>query len=105
MNVIRLTNTSGRCVCPINGKAENTWLGLGQALLANRIEPYEIRNAPKVNASLIRKYHIINFPYSMLKGLLPPPHHLGFAVIGVAMLLFYIRFFKNYKEKMKNTNR
>jgi hypothetical protein len=40
------------------------------------MEPYEIKKAPKVKASLIRKYHIISFPYSMLNGLLPPLHQL-----------------------------
>ena len=58
------------------GNDENTWLGSGHALVANRMEPYEIRNAPNVKASLMRKYHIMSFPYSTLKGLLPPVHHL-----------------------------
>src|SRR5690349_4749155 len=68
MKVIKLTNASGRFACPAPGKALNTWLGSGQELLENRTVPYEIRNAPKVNASLMRKYHIINLPYSRLNG-------------------------------------
>jgi hypothetical protein len=75
IKVIRLTNTNGRCVCPMPGKDENTSFGLGHALVANLMEPYEIRNAPNVKASLIRKYHIMSFPYSTLNGLLPPAHH------------------------------
>jgi hypothetical protein len=59
----------------MNGKLLNTSFGLGQELEENRMVPYEIRNAPKVKASLIRKYHIMSFPYSTLKGLLPPLHH------------------------------
>ena len=47
--------------------------------------------APKVKASLIKKYHIITFPYSTLKGLFPPPHNfasLGEAVVVVDMFNF-----------------
>ena len=56
-----------------------------------RVVPYAIRNAPKVKASLIKKYHIINFPYSTLKGLFPPLHHLvgTVAVVSVDMFLFF----------------
>jgi len=49
--------------------------------------PYEIRNAPNVKASLIKKYHIISLPYSRLNGLLPPFHILGVVAV-VAMYSF-----------------
>jgi hypothetical protein len=45
-----------------------------------------MRNAPKVKASLIKKYHIISFPYSRLKGLFPPLHQFVFATAVVAII-------------------
>jgi hypothetical protein len=40
-----------------------------------------------VKASLIRKYHIINLPYSTLKGLFPPLHNLvGVTAVVVDMI-------------------
>jgi hypothetical protein len=83
MNVITLTNASGRFSCPMPGNALNTTFGSGQKFCEKRIVPYEIRNAPNVKASLIRKYHIISFPYSTLKGLLPPFHHLVCCAVAV----------------------
>src|SRR5262245_24160509 len=58
INVIRLTKASGRLACPAKGNALNTWLGSGHELLEKRTVPYEIRKAPNVKASLMRKYHI-----------------------------------------------
>jgi hypothetical protein len=49
--------------------------------------PYEIKNAPKVKASLMRKYHIITLPYSTLKGLLPPPQDLVVGAVAVVAML------------------
>src|SRR5688572_29718095 len=46
-----------------------------------------MRKAPKVKASLIRKYHIISFPYSTLNGLLPPFHHLVCSAVVVEDML------------------
>ena len=54
--------------------------------------PYEIRNAPKVKASLMRKYHIISLPYSTLKGLLPPLHHLVSISAAGACAMSIVRF-------------
>ena len=76
MKVITLTKARGRLACPAPGKALNTTFGSGQKFWLKRMEPYEIRKAPNVKASLIKKYHIISLPYSRLKGLLPPLHHL-----------------------------
>jgi hypothetical protein len=75
IKVIKLTKARGTVISPMKGKLLKTSFGLGHELEENRIDPYEIRNAPKVKASLIRKYHIMSFPYSTLKGLLPPLHH------------------------------
>src|SRR6185295_16976691 len=74
MKVIKLTNSSGICISPMIGNDLNTWLGSGQELVEKRMVPYEIKNAPKVKASLIKKNHIISLPYSTLYGLLPPDH-------------------------------
>jgi hypothetical protein len=49
-----------------------------------------MRKAPKVNASLIRKYHIISFPYSTLKGLLPPFHQFALVATAVAISKFIV---------------
>src|ERR1700694_3532986 len=88
MKVIRLTKARGRLASPAKGKALNTWLGSGQELLEKRTVPYEMRKAPKVNASLIKKYHIISFPYSRLKGLLPPFHQPVFVCTAVVSIFF-----------------
>ena len=40
-----------------------------------------------MKASLIRKYHIINLPYSTLKGLLPPLQSLGVVVVVVVVVV------------------
>jgi len=89
MNVMILTNTNGAFTpSGAKGKLLNTSLGSGHPLVEKRMVPYEIRNAPNVKASLIRKYHIINLPYSTLKGLFPPPHNLVVvAVVVVAMIV------------------
>jgi hypothetical protein len=51
-----------------------------------------MRNAPNVKASLIRKYHIINFPYSTLNGLFPPLQYLvGAVAVEVDMLVIQFR--------------
>src|SRR3954466_3637214 len=95
MNVIKLTNTNGRLVSPKPGKDLNTLLGSGQPFVANLVVPYEIRKAPKVKASLIKKYHIIILPYSTLKGLLPPPQSFAGAadtVVVVAILIVKVSF-------------
>jgi hypothetical protein len=68
-------------VSPAKGYERNTSLALGHPLVANRVVPYEIRNAPNVKASLIKKYHIISLPYSTLKGLRPPFHILGVVAV------------------------
>src|SRR5689334_12914450 len=90
MKVIKLTNASGICISPTIGKDLNTWLGSGHELVENRMVPYEIKNAPKVKASLIKKYHIINLPYSTLNGLLPPLQYFV-AVVAVVVAIFRFR--------------
>src|SRR5690349_5045464 len=80
IKVIKLTNANGMLISPTTGKDLNTWLGSGHELVEKRMVPYEIRNAPKVKASLIKKYHIISFPYSTLNGLFPPDHMPELAV-------------------------
>jgi hypothetical protein len=65
----------------------NTWFASGHELLENLTVPYEIRKAPNVKASLIRKYHIISLPYSRLKGLLPPFHQFVFVVATLVLIL------------------
>src|SRR5690606_18769029 len=87
IKVITLTNARGRLACPAPGKALNTTFGSGQKFWLKRMVPYEIRNAPNVKASLIRKYHIINFPYSRLNGLFPPVHHLVRCAVAVVDML------------------
>jgi hypothetical protein len=49
-----------------------------------------MRKAPKVKASLMRKYHIMSFPYSTLKGLFPPLHNLVGVTVVVDMGLLKI---------------
>jgi hypothetical protein len=90
IKVIKLTNASGKLAWPAPGNALNTSLGLGQKLCENRIVPYAIRKAPNVNASLIKKYHIISFPYSTLKGLLPPFHQFVLVAVAVAIIKFIV---------------
>jgi hypothetical protein len=92
MKVIKLTNNKGRFPS-MPGNELNTWFGLGHPFVANLVVPYDIRNAPKVKASLIRKYHIINLPYSTLKGLLPPLQYFVAVVAGVVVAIFR---FSNY---------
>jgi len=94
MKVIKLTNNNGYPE-PKPGNDSNTLFGSGQPLVANRVVPYEIRKAPKVNVSLIKKYHIIILPYSTLKGLLPPPHSLvggADTVVVVAIIIVKVSF-------------
>ena len=91
IKVMILTNTSGACVSPAKGYDLNTKLGSGHPLVENLVVPYAIRNAPKVNASLMRKYHIIILPYSRLKGLLPPLHHFV-PVVAVADISWFLKF-------------
>jgi hypothetical protein len=56
-----------------------------------------------VNASLIRKYHIISLPYSTLKGLLPPLQSLVVvAVVEVDMSVLKISVQK-YWLALKNS--
>src|SRR5215213_1996816 len=94
IKVITLTNARGRLACPAPGNALNTTLGSGQKFCEKRMVPYEIRNAPKVKASLIKKYHIISFPYSRLKGLLPPFHQFVFVTVAcVAIIEFRVYCF------------
>jgi hypothetical protein len=88
MKVIILTNTKGAFMpSGANGKLLNTSLGSGHPLVEKRMVPYEIKNAPKVKASLMRKYHIITLPYSTLKGLLPPPQDLVVGAVAVVAML------------------
>jgi hypothetical protein len=84
MKVIILTNTNGAFTpSDANGYDLNTLFGSGHPLVEKRMVPYEIKNAPNVRASLIRKYHIISFPYSTSKGLFPPPHSLVVVAVVV----------------------
>jgi hypothetical protein len=46
----------------MKGNDLNTEFGSGHNELKKRVVPYEIRNAPKVKASLMRKYHIMILP-------------------------------------------
>ena len=90
MNVIRLTNNKG-CPSPSPGKSLKTLLGSGHLLVAKRVVPYAMSKAPKVKESLIKKYHILNFPYSTLNGLLPPFQVCEIAVV-LAMLFKKVSF-------------
>src|SRR6476659_9806912 len=91
IKVITLTKARGRLVCPAPGNALNTTLGSAHTFCEKRMVPYEIRNAPNVKASLIRKYHIISLPYSTLNGLLPPFHQFVFVAAAV-VAIFNFKF-------------
>lgn len=84
------TKASGRLAWPVPGKALNTWFGFAQKFCENRMVPYEIKNAPNVNASDIRKYHIISLPYSTLKGLRPPFHQFGFCCATAVVAIIQV---------------
>jgi hypothetical protein len=62
MKVIKLTNNKGRFVSPMKGNDLKTWFASGHTALKKRVVPYEISKAPNVNASDIRKNHIIILP-------------------------------------------